>query len=438
MISINEIITYLLMGFSMSIAYLLIGFILLKEKFDFKKLKNYIIILIFSIALLLNYFFVLGPFRIVFVMIMLYIVYKISYNREFNQTIFISFIAEFIVMISELIFLLILTLIKTVNVTTLINLYSGTLISNITISIIAVLISKIPIWQKIFFKAQRVIKGFKKYTTICIFLIPLISINFIFLAMYYKYNLSFIIIVNSLISCLYLVICFKFMTTENKYNRINDKYNTTLNSLKEYEEILDVYKVSNHENKNQLLTIRSMIVKKDKNIPEYIDKLIDNKIKDDEKLMFDTSTIPAGGLRAVIYSKMLVMKDKKIKFNLSVDRKVRTVELIELGEDLMLDTCKIIGVFLDNAIDAVLNLKHKNIRINLFTGDEYLNIEISNNFEGNIDLTRINEKGYTSKSKGHGYGLSLVKEIIDKNDKLLNERRINKNIFIQKLKIKIK
>ena len=103
----------------------------------------------------------------------------------------------------------------------------------------------------------------------------------------------------------------------------------------------------------------------------------------------------------------------------------------------MLDVCKIVGVFLDNAIEAVLELKQKHIKITLFTDGEYLNIEISNNFKGNIDLTSIDEKGYTSKSKGHGYGLTLVKEILSKNNKLKNERKINKNIFTQKLKIKL-
>ena len=436
--SIYDLVVYLLMGLSMSIAYITIGFDLAEEKFEFKTFKNYVIIFLLSILLLINYFFVVGILRIIFIIIAIYIIFKFCFKQKFDKIIFISFLVEAILMIAELIFLLILTIIKTSNVSILLDSYTGTLITNVAIATIGILISRLPFWKKILLKLQYISKGFKKHTTITILLVLLISINFIFLSMYYKYNLSFIIVVNSLISCLYLLICFRFMTTENKYNKINNKYNNTLNSLREYEEILDVYRVSSHENKNQLLTIRSMIVKKEKNIPEYIDKIIDNNIKDDEKLMFDTNAIPAGGLRAVIYSKLLVMKDKKIKFNLTVDRKVRTVELIELGEDLMLDVCKVIGVFLDNAIESVLELKKKNISINLFADEEILNIEISNNYKGDIDLTKIDDKGYTSKSDGHGYGLSLVKEIINKNKKLENERKINKNIFTQKLKIKLK
>ena len=44
------------------------------------------------------------------------------------------------------------------------------------------------------------------------------------------------------------------------------KYDCTIlvNSCDKYEDILDKYKVSNHENKNQLLTIRNMISDKNK------------------------------------------------------------------------------------------------------------------------------------------------------------------------------
>ena len=246
------------------------------------------------------------------------------------------------------------------------------------------------------------------------------------------------LIINLILLFIYLFICFKFLRTENEYTKINDKYNNTLNSLKEYEDILDVYRISSHENKNQLLMIRNMILKKEKCISEYIDKIIDNKIKDDEKLMFDTNKIPAGGLRAVIYSKLLVMKDEKIDFDLIVDRKVRTVDLIELGESLMFDVCRVTGVFLDNAIEEVRDKNNKKIIVELFTDEDKLCIKISNNFSGLINIEKIYDKGYTTKTKGHGYGLSLVKDIIEKNSKLINKTSIEKQLFTQLLEIKVK
>ena len=424
-------------GFINSFAHIYIWSKVLGETISFKSKKYWVIQIASALVLILNYLFVNDVIKIIFLIMIMSGLCYFLYKKSFLNSIVAAFISQAIIMFSELIFAIFITVILGMDANKIVFYFAGKLITNTSISALAMLISKSKLMIKFSKTITKTTNNLKANEVFIIMIILLISINFIFLSIYYKYSFIYVFIINGLISIFYLIICFKFLSAQNQYNKINDKYNNTLNSLKEYEEILDVYRVSNHENKNELLTIRNMVMKKDKNIPEYIDKIIDNKIKDDEKLMFDTNTIPAGGLRAVIYSKLLVMKDKKIKFDLNVDRKVRTVELIDLGEDLMLDICKIIGVFLDNAIEAVLELKQKHIKITLFTDEDCLNIEISNNFKGNIDLTSIDEKGYTSKSKGHGYGLTLVKEIISKNNKLKNERKINKNIFTQKLKIKI-
>ena len=64
-----------------------------------------------------------------------------------------------------------------------------------------------------------------------------------------------------------------------------------------------------------------------------------------------------------------------------------------------------------------------------------MNIEISNSYNNIIDINKLDKRGYTSKGKQHGYGLSLVKEIINNNSLLSNEKRISKDIFTQVLKI---
>lgn len=421
-----------------SFAHIFIWSRLLDKKIDFKDYKYYIVQVLFAFLMLLNFLFINTIFRVLVIVVIMtifcYFLFKCNYRISFITSIF----SQLTMMISELIFAILAVVILKIDSNFIVSNLVGKLIANTFISIIAIMACNIKIIQNLYNKIVSSITEIKINSFVIIILATIITINFNFLSVYYHYPLLSIIIGNIAISVIYIFIYYKYLIAETNYSKINDKYNNTLNSLKEYEEILDVYRVSNHENKNQLLMIRNMIIKKEKDIPEYIDKIIDNKIKDDEKLMFDTNKIPAGGLRAVIYSKLLVMKDEKIDFNLIVDRKVRTVDLIELGESLMFDVCRITGVFLDNAIEEVKNKEDKRIFIELFTDEDKLCIKISNNFKGSINIEKIYEKGYTTKSEGHGYGLSLVKEIVDKNSKLTNLTSVENDIFTQLLEIKVK
>ena len=246
-----------------------------------------------------------------------------------------------------------------------------------------------------------------------------------------------IVTLNTIFIVVYVFIMIKLFSTEANFKAVRSKYETSLSSLKEYEDIMNKYKIDNHENKNQLLTIRNMIKSKDKNVIKYIEKLVNDKINDNETIFYKTSKIPEGGLRATIYSKLCKMDELKLPYVLDISNDVRTVDLIKMGEDVTLDVCKIIGVFLDNAIEEAIKIKDKNITIELFIMDNLLYIDISNSYEGNLEVDKMDKQKYTTKGKDRGYGLALVKKIIDSNRYLENEKMINQNRFTQRLIIKM-
>ena len=79
--------------------------------------------------------------------------------------------------------------------------------------------------------------------------------------------------------------------------------------------------------------------------------------------------------------------------------------------------------------------QQKKLQIYLYQEQQFFAISISNTYKGRIDLENMYNRGYTTKENGHGYGLSLVKEILNKNKKFKNEKSICGNVFIQKIKL---
>lgn len=139
----------------------------------------------------------------------------------------------------------------------------------------------------------------------------------------------------------------------------------------------------------------------------------------------------------VVYSKMLTMKENDVDVDLIISRDIKDLYLSDIPDELAVEVCKIIGVYLDNALEEVSKYEEKIINIEFYAEKKTLCIAISNNFEGEIDFEKMDNPGYTTKENGHGYGLLLAHEIIESNDRLSSEREIKDNIFKQILKIKM-
>lgn len=411
---------------------------LLNKRPNFKNWKNYLYFILMAITTFINYFYNNHFLRIMTITMMMSLFIKLIFNEKVNKSILGAVTSQLIYMISEIIFALIITFVFDMNSNDIINNQFGTVLANFVISSISIVVVNIKYVNVFYQFLIKITCKIKNTQIIAAAIFISIIANVLAMINYYKVEFVYLLIFNAFMTLGCFGIVVYSLKTKNSYVEVNNKYSTTLNSLKEYEDILNKYRVSNHENKNQLLTIRNMLPKEDKKIISYIDKILENKHKDSDKAMRKTAVIPAGGLRGLIYSKVLVMDERKIHYDLDFSSSIKTVDLInKIDESTMLDICTVIGVYVDNAIDEVTNLKDKNICIEMYLDDNDLIIAISNNYAHKIDLDKLEEKGYTTKENGHGYGLPLTREIINNNNRLKNEKRISKEIFTQVLKIKM-
>lgn len=411
--------------------------ILLSKKLNFKSIRLYICALGVIFISLLNYYYSNAFIRMILLVIVFTIAVKCLFKENIKNSIITSIYSELILVISETIFALIITLVFNMGSVQIVENLFTSFLSNVFIALISLIIIKLKFVKKFYNFINSTTDKLNEKHLILMSLFIIIFVNILEATLYYDIDYRYLLVFNTLLIVFcFLIIIYSFKN-KNNYMKVYDKYNTTVNSLKEYEDILDKYRISNHENENQLLTIRNMLPEKDKKAISYIDNLVKTNIKDNGEVMFDVSKIPAGGLRGLIYSKVLEMKELNIDYELEISNSVKTVDLINIDDLLMLDICKVIGVYLDNAIQAVQNLNEKYINIEMYLDENDLVISILNNYSGQIMIDKIEQKGYTSKGKGHGYGLTLAKKIIDNNKKLSNEKGISRDSFSQTLKIKL-
>ena len=70
--------------------------------------------------------------------------------------------------------------------------------------------------------------------------------------------------------------------------------------------------------------------------------------------------------------------------------------------------------------------------------EEQIIFQISNTYKGTIEIEKMNQERFTTKGKNHGYGLSIVRDILIRNKRLTKENEINGMFYVQRLIIDIK
>lgn len=404
------------------------------EKLDVKNKKIYLIYCFQTILIILNYTFVDNIIKVLITFLIMAFMCKILFkNKKFIECICIVFVVEIFIILSEFIFMFCMSMVKEINNAELIQIMQGEILTNLIISMIFLLILFSTIPNKLYQLIFKFTDNISVNKMVIYVSLPIVVITFIFYLSYYNLNDYITLFVNIFVSLIYIIIIFLVINNESKYNKIHSKYIATISELEDYEKLINEYRVINHENKNQLNCIKGMT--NNKKVHSYINEIMENKQSENKEILNQALLIPTGGLRGLLYSKMVVMKNKNISYRLYVDKKINSKLIKNISSKTILDICQIIGVFIDNAIEAVENCDNKMIIVNIYKLGDIV-IEIINNFTEEFDINKIDKLGYTTKNGMHGYGLSLVNKILKANSDLLNERTIKDKMFKQKLIIK--
>lgn len=401
------------------------------------KVKTYIMIFIMVLLSIINFQYADPSIR--FIISTIYIIFcsRIIFTYPLHKIIVTVLLEQCILFVAELIYALVVIFISPDGSLYITEGIFGIVILNVLVSTIAIILINIKfirLFCNKIIESMETIKQKTKYTLAFIFIATL---NILVVVIYVNAQSWMMVATNVLFILVYSYILFLLLNEKNQNIKFKEENKLLLDNLNEYEKMLDYQRVANHENKNQLLVIKSIASKNNKKLHDYLDEVIKEKRQDNEILYNSAKRIPSGGLQGLVYQKMLLMQEQNINLDLNVSKEVRKIDLSSLNAKINFDICRSIGIIIDNAIEEVSKLEEKELSISMYKDNENFIIEIANKCKELPDMEKIDQKGYTTKEKGHGYGLSLLKDICEKNKNIENERRIIGNIFLQIIKIKI-
>lgn len=424
-----DIITILLQ--SIAGIYVLIHVI----KINIMKNKKIIFIsyLCFLTLMLLSNYFIPNYLRSIFsILVLTIIAFYLSKDRV-AESLVSSIITVAIIAIVEVIFSLILILFGATQ-KQLIEIQYWNFIANFLISVTIIFLLSIKPISMFIWKFKKIVVKRKNllYSLIIIFFF----IYFIVAKNSLFDNVTLDMIINFAIFCFSILLFVVIFISDSKNNQLLEINHQMLNYVTKYEKIIAEQGKANHEFKNQLMVIRGYAQMNSPKLLEYLDSITEDFNKTHNSfLISQLNKFPDGGIKGLLYYKLSTMDEENIKYEINIEPGIKT-KLKTLHTGMYKNITKILGVLLDNAIDASKQNKQKKVVISVINETTKVLFNIYNTYKGKIDLSKI-ATGYTSKGKGHGYGLRLVKDIIKDNKELDVQNSIENEYFVSSLIIKI-
>lgn len=377
-----------------------------------------------------------GTTKTIVITIVTLLSYKYTYKITGNKALLLTFIYIVILMLTEFLELLFLTNVIGLSREFCYNTYAGSLISNSLVCILFVIIT---------FSIRKILrKIINENVENNVKIIILLILTFVCIGMFFhttikEFRFSNNIFLYLAAMTILVIVLFVLIIQTIKNNKLTQEYDNLLTFMTTYEKEIENQKTLRHETKNTFLAIKSKIQDKQENseIVKYIDEILKEKIEVKQEMYAKFGYLPANGIKGLCYFKVQEAENKGIKVALNVSKKVEDSTVYKLDIRQEKEFGKILGVYLDNAIEASLESEEKKLGIEAYANKEKeFKIIISNTYKNKPDKNKLGKESFSTKGKGRGHGLLLVKHIVEKNEIFEIKTEIQEKIYIQTIKIK--
>ncbi|MDO5002682.1 MAG: GHKL domain-containing protein [bacterium] len=394
-------------------------------------IKNILLICILIFVPVINYgakYTYISTLTVFIVSIFVYkYILKISFSKSTIccSILYLSlFILEFI---SSQIFVYLMSLDEVRNILVV------NILFNLVYSIFLLLIFNIKFVYKNIRKFISKIEHRKGYNYIVFFVLLIMAMSIILYTVAINYKVDNMFYVSFLLPLLFFSLIIILVNEEYNYNKLYTEYDNLFTYVKVFEDWIENEQLIRHEYKNQLAVLRCMT--KEKKVKYKIDSIISETINIDDNMVNQLKNLPNGGFKGLLYYKIIVAKNNNIKLEINIGNEYNEV-LNKLSDDKLKVLSNIIGIYLDNAIEASKETKRKIVSIEIYEYDSTANIIISNTFNTKLDISKRNEKGYSTKGTGRGNGLYFANKLLTKNSWICEQQDIIDGFYIERIRIK--
>ena len=235
-----------------------------------------------------------------------------------------------------------------------------------------------------------------------------------------------------IISNYLIIVCTRHVKSEEARNAEIKKQKLLEDYIICLENIVEETRAFKHDYKNMLSTMAGfMLENRVEELRAYFVQQLQrpaySKLEEMQAWQYLKNVQPIE-IKGMLFEKVLSALGKGIQVQVEISANVNIV-YAGLG-----DLIRILGIFLDNAIEEV-EQKKGTISVIIAKTDDRILFQIMNEYVSPPDISKIFCKGYSTKGDGRGLGLYLVQSLVHKHEDIAHECKIENGMFIQKLEI---
>lgn len=208
--------------------------------------------------------------------------------------------------------------------------------------------------------------------------------------------------------------------------RKQDQIQQHIKDIEEYSAYLEREHKNNQSLRHDLNNLLFSMSKDDVHSTKQFSKYLQEKFPEDKgKNYTELKNVKIKEVKSLLITKFAKMNQANISWTFECENEVRNLP----DSTNVFDIIRIVGIALDNAIEASVETKKPFIQIMIFSEKNLLEFEVRNNFQNKVNIEKIKRSGFSTKDNHLGIGLSNIQEIIENCQGATFDIWVEKEVF---------